>query len=142
MSWTPLHDFVLYKEIIFVNLYNAKKKSVQSSALWQKVADNLNSLKDPHFIVDKRSVSDHIGILVQRFNRQEAQELRGSGITPERTEVDATVQQIIAMQESADTELQEAIAQLCAMYCGNLHMPTCIVFGLSTVKAHTVGEKR
>ena len=109
MSWTPLHDIVLCKEIIFVNPYSAKKKSVQRSALWQKIADNLNSVKDPHFIVDKRAVRDHIGILVQRFKRQEAQELKESGITPERTKLDAAVEQIIALEESADTELQETI---------------------------------
>ncbi|XP_068760968.1 uncharacterized protein [Montipora capricornis] len=109
MSWTPLHDIVLCKEIIFVNPYSAKKKSVQRTALWQKIADNLNSVKYPHFIVDKRAVRDHIGILIQRFKRQEAQELKESGITPERTELDAAVEQIIAMEESADTEMQEAI---------------------------------
>ena len=66
-------------------------------------------MKDPHFIVDKRAVLDHIGILIQRFKRQEGQELKESGITPERTELDAAVEQIIAIEESADTELQEAI---------------------------------
>ena len=66
-------------------------------------------MKDPHFIVDKRAVRDHIAILIQRFKRQEAQELKENGITPERTELDAAVEQIIAMEESGDTELQEAI---------------------------------
>ena len=66
-------------------------------------------MNDPHFIVDKRAVRDHIGILIQRFKRQEDQELKESGITPERTELDAAVEQIIAMEESADTETQEAI---------------------------------
>ena len=46
---------------------------------------------------------------MQRFKRQEAQELKESGITPERTELDAAVEQIIALEESADTELQETI---------------------------------
>lgn len=109
MSWTSLHDIVLCKEIIFVNPYSAKKNSVQRSALWQKIADNLNSVKQPHFIVDKRAVWDHIGILLQRFKKQGAQELKESLITPERTELDAAVEQIIALEESADTELQEAI---------------------------------
>ena len=86
-----------------------QKKFVQRSALWQKIDDNLNSVKDPHFIVDKRAVRDHIGILIQRFKRQEAQELKERGITPERTKLDAAVEQIIAIEESADTELQEAI---------------------------------
>ena len=58
--------------------------------------------------MEKRSVRDHIGILVQRFKRQQAQELRESGISPERTELDAAIEQIIAFEESADTEQQEA----------------------------------
>ena len=103
MNWTPLHVIILCKQVVFVNPYSAKKKSVQRSALWQKIADNLNSIHDPHLNVEKRSVRDHIGILVQRYKRQQAQELRESGTTPERTELE----QIIAMEESADCEQQE-----------------------------------
>ena len=107
MNWTPLHDLVLCKEIIFVNPYGAKKKSIQRSALWQKIAENLNSVKDPCFIVEKRSVRDHIAILIQRFKRQQAQELRESGKTPQHTEFDTAIEQIIAMEESSETEQQE-----------------------------------
>ena len=85
-----------------------KKKSLQHSALWEKISDNLNVVKDPHFNVEKRSVRDHIGILVQRFKRQQKQELRESGISPESTELDAAIEQIIAFEESADTEQQKA----------------------------------
>ena len=107
MNWKPPHDLVLCKEIIFVNPYSAKKKSIQRSALWQKIAENLNTVKDPCFIVEKRSVRDHIAILIQRFKRQHAQELRESGTTPQHTELDAAIEQIIAIEESSDTEQQE-----------------------------------
>ena len=83
------------------------KKSVQRFQLWQKIAENLNSVKDPCFIVEKRSVRDHIAILIQRFKRQQAQELRESGTTPQHTELDTVIEQIIAMEESSDTEQQE-----------------------------------
>ena len=104
MNWTLLHNLVLCKEIIFVNPYSAL---IQRSALWQKIAENLNSVKDPCFIVEKRSVRDHIAILIQRFKRQQAQELRESGTTPQHTELDTAIEQIIAMEESSDTEQQE-----------------------------------
>lgn len=107
MNWTPLHNLVLCKEIIFVNPYSAKKKSIQRSELWQKIAENVNSVKDPCFIVEKRSVRDHIAILIQRFKRQQAQELRESGTTPQHTELDTAIKQIIAMEESSDTEQPE-----------------------------------
>ena len=60
MIWTPLHDLVLY----FCQPQKSQNKSVQRSALWQKIAENLNSVKDPCFIVEKRSVRDHITILI------------------------------------------------------------------------------
>jgi len=48
--------FFFCREITFANAFTAKKKSVQRSASWQKVADILNSITDPVFYVDKRSV--------------------------------------------------------------------------------------
>ena len=107
MSWTSKHDLILCKEIICVNPYSAKKKCVQHSAISQQIAENVNSIQSPRFIVDKRSVRDHIGILVQRFKRKESSELRESGTTPEHIELDDAIEQIIVMEESADTEQQE-----------------------------------
>ena len=105
MNWTEEHDVVFCREIIFVNPFSAKKKSVQRSALWQRVADTLNSIKDPvFFFVDKRSVRDHIGVLVQRFKWKEAKELKEGGISPTKTELDEAIEQIIAMEESADEQ--------------------------------------
>ena len=101
MNWTEENDSVCCREIIFVNPFSAKKKSVQRSALWQKVADTLNGITDPVFYVDKRSVRDHIGVLVQRFKRKEAKELKESGTNPTKTKVDVAIEQIIAMEESA-----------------------------------------
>ena len=68
INWTEEHDSIFCWEIIFVNPFSANKKSVQRSALWQKVADT--SITDPVFYVDKRSVREHIGVLVQRFKRK------------------------------------------------------------------------
>lgn len=83
MKWTPLHNLVLCKKVILVNPYRQRKKYVQRSALQQQISDNLNAVTDPHFIVDKRSVRDNIDILIKRFKRQQAQELRESGTIPE-----------------------------------------------------------
>ena len=90
---------MLCKEIIFVKPYSAKKKtSIQHSALWQKIAENLNSVKDSCFIVER----DQSGITL-------LQELRESGTTPQHNELDAAhaIEQIIVMEQSSDTEQQE-----------------------------------
>ena len=73
-----------------------KKTSIQRSALWQKIAKNLNSVKDSSFIVER----DQSGITL-------LQELRESGTTPQHNELDAAIEQIIVMEESSDTEQQE-----------------------------------
>ena len=73
-----------------------KKTSIQRSALWQKIAKNLNSVKDSCFIVER----DQSGITL-------LQELRESGTTPQHNELDAAIEQIIVMGESSDTEQQE-----------------------------------
>ena len=57
--------------------------------------------------MEKRSVWDHIAILIQRLKRQQAQKLRESGTTPQHTELDAAIEQIIVIEESSDTQQQE-----------------------------------
>ena len=78
MNWTEEHDSIFCREIIFVNPFSVKKKSVQRSALWQKVADTPNSITDPVFYVDKRSVRDHSGVLVQRQRKEKKCRRSGS----------------------------------------------------------------
>ena len=73
-----------------------KKTSIQRSALWQKIAKNLNSVKDSSFIVER----DQSGITL-------LQDLRESGTTRQHNELDAAIEQIIVMEESSDTEQQE-----------------------------------
>ena len=51
MNWTDEHDSIFCREIIFVSAFKAKKKSVQRSTLWQKVADTLNDITDPVFFM-------------------------------------------------------------------------------------------
>ena len=41
---------------------------------------------------------------MQRFKRKEAKELKESGISPTKTELDEAIEQIIAMEESADEQ--------------------------------------
>ena len=68
------------------------------------MTDTLNSITDPVFYVDKRSVRDHIGVLVQEFKRKEAKELKERGAKPMKTELDEAIEQIISTEESADEQ--------------------------------------
>ena len=62
----------------------------------------------PKFRVDKRSVRDHVGILVYKHKKKLQAEEKATGITPdEPTELENLLDTIIALEESGEAELQE-----------------------------------
>ena len=70
MDWTRRHDTLLFREILVVNPFQAKKKTTQRAELWQSIANNLKKSEDPHFkeTLAKRSVQD--GILCYAKNKR------------------------------------------------------------------------
>ena len=77
-----------------------KKGSTQRSSIWEKIADTLNKCSVPKFFVDKRSVRDHVGIVVNRHKKKLRDEEKASGITPdEPSELDLALDTIIALEK-------------------------------------------
>ena len=96
------------REVVNVNPYTTKKGSTQRSSMWEKIADTLNKCTVPKFRVDKRSVRDHVGILVHKHKKKLLAEEKATGITPdEPTELENLLDIIIALEESGEAELQE-----------------------------------
>ena len=82
MNWTDeLHNNMLCREVLVVEPYKFKSGSRERGACWEKVANNLNGIEHPLFIVDKRAVQDHMPKLIKDFKRKMAAEERASGIT-------------------------------------------------------------
>ena len=108
MFWTYDHEAILCREVVNVNPYTTKKGSTQRSSMWEKIADTLNKCSVPKFRVDKRSVRDHVGILVYKDKKKLQAEEKATGITPdESTELENLLDTIIALEESGEAELQE-----------------------------------
>ena len=58
--------------------------------------------------MDERSVRDHVGILVNRIKKKARAEERSSGIAPpEPIELENLVEEIMALEETADAEMKE-----------------------------------
>ena len=65
--------------------------------MWDKIANILNSCTKCVFAVDKRTVRDHVRA-----------EERSSGIAPpEPTELEILVEEIVALEETADAKMKE-----------------------------------
>ena len=108
MYWTSDHDVLLCREVVSENPYKTRKGSSQRSEMWDKIANTLNSCTKPVFAVDKRSVRDHVGILINRIKKNSSAEERSSGITPpEPTELEILLEEIVALEETADAEMKE-----------------------------------
>lgn len=108
MFWTKDHDLILCREVLNLNPFTTKKGSTQRSTIWDKVATTLNNCSCLAFNVDKRSVRDHVGILQNRHKKKLRAEEKATGIVPdEPTELENLLEQIIALEESAEAEQQE-----------------------------------
>ena len=107
MFWTYDHEAILCRKVVNVNPKTTKKGSIQRSSTWEKIADTLNKCTMPEFRVDKHSVRDHVGILVFKHKKLQADK-KAPGITPdEPTELENLLDTIIALEQSGNMELQE-----------------------------------
>ena len=60
MEWTEQHDNILCQEILVLEPFKAKKGSIARGQIWDKIANNLNSLQHPQLRVTKRSVKAYL----------------------------------------------------------------------------------
>ena len=111
MYWTKAHDIVYCREILVSKLFETKKSSYERGKVWDDIADNLNSIKEPSFDVDKRSVRDRLNTLTKKYKKKMRQEENSSGISPERTELDALLEEICERESICIESQQNASAE-------------------------------
>lgn len=109
MEWTIKHDMKLCLEVLFSNPFQAKKKTTQRAQLWQTVADNLKLLDWPKFKpnLTKRSVQDRMALLCEKYKKRMNEEQRASGISPDVTELDKLIKEVITKEELSKEQRKE-----------------------------------
>ena len=108
MFWSNEHDVFLCREVVNLDPFTSKKGSTQRSGMWEKTAQTLNECTALRFSVDKRSVRDHIGILVNKDKRKVRAKEKASGIAPgEPSELENLLDTIIGLEESSEAESPE-----------------------------------
>ena len=102
------HDVFLCPEVVNLDPLTSKKGSTQRSGMWEKIAQTLNECTVLRFSVDKRSVRDHMGILVNKHKGKVRAKEKASGIaSDEPSELENLLDTIIALEESSGAESQE-----------------------------------
>ena len=82
----PGHDILLCREVLSVNPFSAQKISNERGKLWEEISTILNSTSGVRFFVMKRSVRDHLNILIKRYKKKMTAEEKSTGVSPELTE--------------------------------------------------------
>ena len=106
MRWTEHHDTLMLREILVKEPYKHKHGSVERGQIWEEIAEILNGIPEPNFAVTKRSVRDHFNTLSTNYKKRMRDEEKASGISPEITEVDEALADLLERFDQADEEFK------------------------------------
>ena len=98
---------MLCREVLSLNPFQFKKSSVQRGNIWFKVAENLASIRELHFKVDRRAVRDRYKLLSDKLRKKLRDEAKASGIATEMTEVEVALEDLIEREEAAEAQMKE-----------------------------------
>ena len=104
MEWTNNHDIALAREVLLLEPYRYKARTVERGKVWQKIADNLNSHAVLRFLVTKKSVREHLKLLLDKYRARIQKERRDSGVEVEETELDQALEEINEKWEAAEEQ--------------------------------------
>lgn len=108
MEWTNQHDTLFLRDVRASDLYETRKGSPERGKLWDQIAARLNSLTDPKFNVNKRSLRDRFNLLMSKFKAKNREEERASGISPEVQEIDTLLEELCEKEEEAKNKPSNA----------------------------------
>ncbi|PIK45664.1 putative PERQ amino acid-rich with GYF domain-containing protein 2-like [Apostichopus japonicus] len=83
MKWTEAKDIILCKEVALQNPFQFRRGSLERGKVWSGVA---TELRKQSFKVDQRAVRDRYNSLKNKVQKNNSQDKRASGISPEETE--------------------------------------------------------
>ena len=95
MEWTEQHDNILCQEILVLEPFKAKKGSIARGQIWDKIANNLNSLQHHQFRVTKRSIRERYTLLSDKFRTKMRNEGKASGIDTDLSDVEKALEEIV-----------------------------------------------
>ena len=102
MKWSDAHDLFFLKELIQVQPWQHKKGTTERGEAWSKLAIVLGQCANPVFRVTLRSIRDRYMLLERRYKKKISEEEKASGISPDPSEIDKLIEEIVALFDEAD----------------------------------------
>ena len=105
MVWNTDKDILLCREMLVVEPYRYKEKTRERGVSWTQISDNLNLI--PGFTVNIRAVRERFKLLEGKFKKKYSEELKATGISPDISELDTLLEEIIARMKEVTFEDDE-----------------------------------
>ena len=105
MEWKEECDLLLLQEIVVSEPFKFKSSTRERGKVWEEITERLNENEVfRNRLGSKRAVRDRYSLLAKKYRKKMAEEAKASGISPELTETDKLLEQIIEMFEESDRE--------------------------------------
>lgn len=102
MKWTEPHDIYFLREMMLCQPWQHKKGSSERGESWARLAANLTKCSQLVFRVTQRSLRDRYLLLERKHKKKVCDEEKASGISPEDTELDQLMNEIVDLFEESD----------------------------------------
>lgn len=83
MKWTKDHDIVLVREILSQAPWEKRHGSTERGEVWSNIAETLNNIEKPQFMVSQRSIRDRYIVMEKNRKAKVREKAKASGISPE-----------------------------------------------------------
>ena len=110
MVWTDKHNETFVAEMYLHEPWKYKKGSKERGNVWDMISESLNSYDHPKFSVCLKSVRDHYNHPEKEQKRKIREEEKASGIAPEHSAFDDSMEDIIERFKARDEDDQRQAA--------------------------------
>ena len=100
MDWA--HDILLCREMLAINSFSAKRKTIQRTKIWETVLQYLEEIEEPPFKVTVRAVRDRYTLLSKKFRKRTASEQKASGTSPKMSELDILLEEPTGVEDQSE----------------------------------------
>ena len=104
MEWTMARDILLCREMLAINPFKAKGKTIQRTKIWETVVQHLEEIEESPFKITVRAVRDRYSLLSKKFRKRMASEQKASGISPEMSELDILLEEVTGVEDQSEEE--------------------------------------
>lgn len=106
MEWSEAHYILLCREMLAVKPFQAKREATQRTKICETIVHHLEGIDQPFLRVSVRSIRDRYTPLARKFRKRTQDEIKGSGTSPEMSELEVLLEELVGPEDMSEKEQQ------------------------------------